>query len=60
MGTFAILQQIEYCRDQGLAHLYLGFWIDGHPKMNYKIQFGSGEVRQEGIWRPWALRFPAG
>lgn len=60
LGTFAILQQIEHCRHQGLAHLYLGFWIDRHPKMNYKIQFGPGEVRQAGIWRPWALRFPAG
>lgn len=52
LGTFAILQQIEHCRRQGLAHLYLGFWIDGHPKMNYKRQFGPAEVRLHGSWMP--------
>lgn len=50
LGTFAILQQLDYCRQQGLAHLYLGYWIDRHPKMHYKRQFGPGQVRRHGTW----------
>lgn len=50
LGTLAILEQIAFCRERRLAHLYLGFWIDGHPKMHYKRQFGPGEVRVGGRW----------
>lgn len=52
LGTFAILQQLDYCQKQGLAHLYLGYWIDGHPKMHYKSCFKPAEIRREGIWVP--------
>lgn len=36
LGTLAILQQIEYARRTSRPYLYLGFWIDRHPKMQYK------------------------
>ena len=39
LGTFAILTQVEHARTLGLAHVYLGFWLDGHPKMDYKRKF---------------------
>ena len=39
LGTFAILTQIEHARTLGLPYLYLGFWLDGHPKMDYKKNF---------------------
>jgi arginine-tRNA-protein transferase len=39
LGTFAILTQIEHARTLGLPHVYLGFWLDGHPKMDYKKNF---------------------
>lgn len=52
LGTQAILQQIAYCRQQGLAHVYLGFWIEGHPKMDYKRRFGPAEVRVGDRWEP--------
>jgi arginine-tRNA-protein transferase len=39
LGTCAILRQIELTRQHGLPHLYLGYWIDGHPKMHYKARF---------------------
>ncbi len=52
LGTLAILKQIDQCRVLGLAHLYLGFWIDQHPKMHYKRHFGPAEVRVGGIWVP--------
>lgn len=50
LGTQAILQQIDFCRQQGLAHVYLGYWIEGHPKMDYKRRFGPAEVRVGDRW----------
>ncbi|HET9034044.1 MAG TPA: arginyltransferase [Dokdonella sp.] len=50
LGTFAILKQIEIARQRGLAHVYLGFWIDGHPKMDYKMRFKPIEILRNGVW----------
>lgn len=51
LGTFAILSQIGLARERGLPHLYLGFWIAGHPKMDYKQRFRRLEVLERGRWR---------
>lgn len=50
LGTFAVLQQLEHCRALGLSHLYLGYWIDGHAKMDYKRQFQPAEHYVAGKW----------
>ena len=50
IGTFAILQQIEIARQRGLDHVYLGFWIKGHPKMDYKKRFVPIEILRNGEW----------
>ena len=39
LGTFAILTQVEHARQLGLQSVYLGFWLDGHPKMDYKRNY---------------------
>lgn len=39
LGTLAILRQIEWGLREGRQHLYLGYWIDGHGKMDYKRRF---------------------
>lgn len=51
LGTFAILQQIEHCRRTGRDHLYLGYWIEGHRKMDYKRRFAPAEIRDGDRWR---------
>lgn len=51
LGSFAILRQIELARQQGLSHVYLGFWIAGHAKMDYKIRFQPIEVLHAGAWQ---------
>lgn len=50
LGTYAILRQIEIARDHGLPHVYLGFWIAGHAKMDYKIRFRPIEILRNGRW----------
>jgi len=50
LGILAVLQQLAYCRQLGLAHLYLGYWIDAHPKMDYKRHFQPAEHYVDGCW----------
>ena len=51
LGTYAILRQIELARARGLPHLYLGFWIEGHPKMDYKARFRPLELLGANGWQ---------
>lgn len=55
LGVYAILAQIEWTRRLALPHLYLGYWIDGHPKMNYKIHYRPIECWREGHWQQLAI-----
>ena len=52
LGTLAILSQIKLARAQELEYLYLGFWIAGHPKMDYKTRFHPLEALRDGSWKP--------
>lgn len=52
LGTLAILRQLEWAQRDGLAHLYLGYWIDRHPKMDYKRRFRPLEGFDGRVWRP--------
>jgi len=51
LGTFAILTQVEIARREQLGHVYLGFWIRNHPKMDYKARFRPLQVLHLGNWR---------
>lgn len=50
LGTFAILSQIELARRENIPWLYLGYWIEGHPKMAYKTRFRPIELMRDGKW----------
>jgi arginyl-tRNA--protein-N-Asp/Glu arginylyltransferase len=51
LGTHAILWQIREARRRGLDYIYLGYWIAGNRKMNYKTRFRPIEGLINGKWR---------
>jgi arginine-tRNA-protein transferase len=53
LGSFAILSQIEQARRDGREFLYLGFWLDGHPKMEYKRAYRPLERLVGREWLPF-------
>jgi arginine-tRNA-protein transferase len=39
LGTFMILDHIARAKEMGLAYVYLGYWVQGSRKMDYKGRF---------------------
>jgi arginine-tRNA-protein transferase len=50
-GTYNVLWQIQRCRELGLRHLYLGYWIEQSRKMAYKATFRPIEGLGPEGWR---------
>lgn len=53
LGLYTILDHLQQARAAGFAHLYLGYWIPGSEKMDYKAQFQPLELLLGGEWRPY-------
>ena len=50
LGTFAVLSLIELARSSGLPYTYLGYWVKGCGKMEYKLDFRPIELLREKRW----------
>lgn len=53
LGIYTILDHIQQARAAGFAHVYLGYWIPGSEKMDYKASFRPLELLLGGEWRPY-------
>lgn len=51
LGHFAILKQIELCKEHGLPYLYLGYWIKDCDKMRYKSRYRPAEGFVNDMWQ---------
>ncbi len=51
LGTYAILYSVKLARMHDIAFVYLGYWIDESPKMNYKRQFKPLQGYVEKKWQ---------
>jgi arginine-tRNA-protein transferase len=49
-GTYAICWQLAQAAQLGLPYVYLGYWIQGSPKMAYKARFQPLELLTPGGW----------
>jgi len=51
LGTFIILDHIVRAGRAGLPFVYLGYWIEGCERMDYKTRFAPVERLGAGGWR---------
>lgn len=58
LGTFMILWLIERARQQEMAHIYLGFWVQSSRKMAYKATFPPLEMYTPEGWTPLSRKQP--
>ncbi len=50
LGNYMILDHIERARALGLPHVYLGYWVEGSRKMEYKARFRPQERLLPSGW----------
>jgi leucyl-tRNA---protein transferase len=50
LGTYMILDHISAAKKRGLPYVYLGYWINGSDKMDYKSRFRPLEALGPNGW----------
>ena len=55
-GSFMILDHVTQARLIGLPYLYLGYWVRGSEKMDYKARFSPLEILRPEGWRLMSAR----
>ncbi len=56
LGAYMILDHIQLAGEMGLSHVYLGYWVAGSPKMDYKIGYRPFELCDGAKWRRFNSR----
>jgi leucyl-tRNA---protein transferase len=52
LGTWNVLRLIYECRQRGLPHLYLGYYVTDCPSLSYKANYLPNQVLgPDGQWR---------
>ncbi|MFC4292896.1 arginyltransferase [Sphingorhabdus arenilitoris] len=51
LGNFIILDHIIRARKAGLPFVYLGYWVEGSPRMNYKTRYRPLERLGPDGWK---------
>jgi leucyl-tRNA---protein transferase len=56
LGNYIILDHIRRAARMGLPYVYLGYWVQGSPRMQYKVRYRPLERLTRDGW----TRIPAG
>lgn len=52
LGTYVVLRLLDLARQARLPYLYLGYWVEGSQKMDYKRRFRPLERYGPDGWQP--------
>ncbi|WP_404479277.1 arginyltransferase [Novosphingobium sp. BL-52-GroH] len=50
LGNYIILDHIRRAHEMGLAYVYLGYWVEGSPRMQYKVRYRPMEKLGRSGW----------
>ncbi|WDI30694.1 arginyltransferase [Hyphococcus flavus] len=50
LGRYMILDHVSFARELNLPYVYLGYWVNGSGKMDYKKQFQPLEMLGQRGW----------
>lgn len=50
LGNYIILDHIRRAGEAGLPYVYLGYWVDGSPRMQYKVRYRPLERLTRDGW----------
>ena len=56
LGTYMILNHVRVARQHHLPFVYLGYWVRGSRKMDYKVRFSPLEALTQNGWE--AVKVP--
>ncbi len=56
LGRFVILDHVLQAQATGLAYVYLGYWVSGSHKMDYKAEYQPLELLKPGGWRLFSAK----
>ncbi|MBV7259278.1 arginyltransferase [Erythrobacter crassostreae] len=51
LGNFIILDHIRRAAESALPYVYLGYWVDGSPRMQYKVRYRPLETLTRDGWK---------
>jgi arginine-tRNA-protein transferase len=58
LGSYCILQQVAMAKQLRLPYVYLGYWLQDHPKMHYKINYRPLELYIDDRWQQFDKHLP--
>ena len=50
LGSYIILDHVAIAAESKLSYVYLGYWVPGSAKMDYKARFKPLEIFADGRW----------
>ena len=56
LGSFVILDHVVQAQLHGIPNVYLGYWVSGSPKMDYKARYHPVEVLKGQVWTVLSAR----